>query len=226
MSKITTFENMSENERLKYLIHQSSFPTQAAFARRIGMQSGSLSDVIRAKGGLGVSRMLKDKLRRVLNVNIHWLESGIGELFNNITSADNIDGGVPFYSHNIGNDSTYASFKELTPEYFVNFKPFNDCTAYLYVFGDSMYPKFASGEIIAIKELSNKDVLQWGEAYVILTKESSNSLKMLKILHQHSDPKKLILRSSNPNFKGDTILLKEQIESLYIIKGKITRNLL
>jgi phage repressor protein C with HTH and peptisase S24 domain len=89
-----------------------------------------------------------------------------------------------------------------------------------------MYPKYASGEIIAVKEITNHEVIQWGEAYVIMTSENSNSLRTIKILHEHPDPNKIILRSSNPNFKGDTIINKKEIVSLYIIKGKITRNMI
>lgn len=226
MSKITAFEDMTENDRLKYLIQQSEFSTQSAFARRIGMQSGSISDVIRAKGGLGVSRMLKEKLQRILNVNIHWLESGVGNMYKDTPVVEEKSGGVPLYSTNLQGESAIKSFKELKPEYFVNFRPFNDCSAYIPVFGDSMYPKYASGEIVAVKELTNKDVIQWGEAYFIITDESSNNLKMIKAIHEHSDPNKLILRSSNPNYKGDTVILKNHIQTLYIIKGKITRYLI
>jgi len=46
------------------------------------------------------------------------------------------------------------------------------------------------------------------------------------MIFEHGDKSKLILRSSNPNFKGDTIIDKSNITSLYIIKGKITRNLI
>lgn len=92
------------------------------------------------------------------------------------------------------------------------------------VVGDSMYPKYASGEIIAVKQIFNLDVVQWGEAYLVITNGNANDLRTIKLLHPHDDESKIILRASNPNYKGDTVINKEDILSLFLIKGKITRN--
>ncbi|TBO44235.1 hypothetical protein [Pedobacter kyonggii] len=59
-----------------------------------------------------------------------------------------------------------------------------------------------------------------------MTDEDSNSLRTIKLIFQHADNTKLILRSSNPNFKGDTVIRKKSIQALYIIKGKITWNII
>lgn len=217
---------MTENQRLKFIINELNL-TQKEFAYRLGIQPGSLSDILRAKGGLKISAAVKYKLRQSLHVNIDWLENGEGEPFLPTGPMISEGAGVPYYNINLS-EARGESLKlmEEKPEYFVNYRPFNDCAAYLPVYGDSMYPKYASGEIIAVKEITNRDIIQWGEAYVIMTTESSNSLRTIKILHEHPDSNKIILRSSNPNFKGDTIINKKEIVSLYIIKGKITRNMI
>ena len=115
-------------------------------------------------------------------------------------------------------------FGDAMPEYYVDYRPFNDCTAYLPVYGDSMYPQFANGEIIAVKEVSNPDIILWGEAYLIVTDKSANNMVTVKQLHQHTDPHRIILRASNPAYNGDTVIDKSSIIKLYMIKGKITRN--
>ncbi len=115
-------------------------------------------------------------------------------------------------------------FSESTPEYYVNYRPFNDCAAYLPIYGDSMYPRFVNGEIIAVKEVVNRDVILWGEAYLVVTDERANNMITVKLLHQHEDADKIILRASNPAYSGDTVIDKAAIVQLYIIKGKITRN--
>jgi transcriptional regulator with XRE-family HTH domain len=132
--------------------------------------------------------------------------------------------GVPFYNIDV-NATITRSFNDVeeSPEFYVDFKPFNDCTAYLPVYGDSMYPTYASGEIIAVKQLDNMDVILWGEAHLIITSELANNMKTVKLLFQHADEDKIILRAANPDFKGDTVIPKEAILSLFIIKGKITR---
>lgn len=219
---------MTENERLKILIDKLHFKTQKEFAVKLNIQSGSLSDIIRGKGGMKISNAIKDKLTLLFSVNQEWLTDGIGEPFlKKGPIVSETKEGVPYYDISLA-DSVAESLMlmEGEPEYFVNYKPFNDCTAYLPVYGDSMYPKYASGEIIAIKEVTNFDVLQWGEAYVIMGDNATNGIRSIKLVHQHTDTEKLILRSSNPNFKGDTIVQKQSIKSMYIIKGKITRNLI
>ncbi len=216
----------TENQRLKFLIKELNL-TQKDFAHRLGIQPGSLSDILRAKGGMGISMAVKYKLKESLFVNLSWLETGEGDPFleNGPVVTDHV--GVPYYNINLAeNQAADLSVMEEKPDYFVNYKPFNDCTAYLPVYGDSMYPRYVAGDVIAVKEVKNKGIILWGEAYVVITNENANELKAIKIIHEHADQKKIILRSSNPNYKGDIIIQKQDILSLYIIKGKITRNII
>lgn len=164
------------------------------------------------------------------HVNLEWLQTGEGEMFLEASDTDSglmeSDGkGVPFFNVNLAEISfgEYGVLGE-APEYYVNFRPFNDCDAYLPIYGDSMYPKYASGEIIAIREIRNFDVLQWGEAYLVVTDERANHMTTVKLIFEHPDAKKIILRSSNPNFKGDTVIHRDSIQKMFLIKGKVTRN--
>lgn len=118
--------------------------------------------------------------------------------------------------------SSYSDFKEV-PTFYIDYEHFNDCTAYVPIVGDSMYPSFCSGEIIAIKKIFNLDVILWGEAYFVVTNGNANDIKAAKLLFPHEDESKIILRSSNPNYKGDTPINKKDILHLYLIKGKIHR---
>ncbi|MES2418125.1 MAG: S24 family peptidase [Bacteroidota bacterium] len=219
---------MTENQRLKIIIDKLHFKTQSEFAKKLNIQAGSLSDIIRGKGGMGISNAIKDKLNLLFGVNIEWLTTGIGEPFiKRGPIVSETKEGVPFYDISLADTRAEdLILMEEEVEYFVNYKPFNDCTAYLPVYGDSMYPRYASGEIIAVKVVTNFDVLQWGEAYVIMSDIDTNGIRTIKNVYEHPDQHKLILRSSNPNFKGDTIIEKKHISAMYIIKGKITRNLI
>ncbi|WP_197082351.1 S24 family peptidase [Pedobacter sp. BMA] len=198
------------------------FKTQKDFASGLNLEPGTISPMI--SGKRPITNPFKERLDFKFNVNINWLETGEGEPFlKKGPVVSESKEGVPYFNVSLS-DNDIRSFGDEQAEYFVNYKPFNDCTCYLPVYGDSMYPKYASGEIIAVREITNFEILQWGEAYVIMTDEKANHLRSIKLIHQHSDENKLILRSSNPNFKGDTIIAKESIMALYIIKGKITRN--
>lgn len=134
--------------------------------------------------------------------------------------------GVPYYEdiECTGNIMSMNSDYKEVPTFYINYEHFNDCTAYLTHVGDSMYPKYCSGEIIAVKRIFNLNVVLWGEAYLVVTNENANNLRTIKLVYQHEELDKIILRASNPNFKGDTVILKEDIVSMFIVKGKITRN--
>lgn len=215
---------MNENQRLKSLMDLLYFKTQKDFATALNIKQGSLSDILRER--VNVSNAIKDKLELKFDVNLTWLENGTGEpFFKKKRAVGESKEGVPYFDMSLS-DAKDLLVEEQRAEYLVNYLPFNDCTAYLPVYGDSMYPKYAAGEIIAIKEITNYEILQWGEAYVVMTDADSNSLRTIKLIFQHADNTKLILRSSNPNFKGDTVIRKKNIQALYIIKGKITRNII
>ncbi|WP_316816375.1 XRE family transcriptional regulator [Pedobacter nyackensis] len=173
-----------------------------------------------------IGRRLSNEIIKHHHVNPEWLFTGEGDMFDEgAVAAKVIDPGVPFFNVNLS-EISFESFSTLNepPEYYVNYRPFNDCDAYLPIYGDSMYPKYASGEIIAVREIKNFEVIQWGEAYLLIADERANSISTVKLLFEHSNEKKIVLRSSNPNFKGDTVLDKEMIKRLFIVKGKVTRH--
>lgn len=178
-----------------------------------------------------VGKRLLDGVINQYGVNSSWLYEGIGEMFEerkvdqSLLTTVPYERGVPFFNVNLS-ELSFDSFSTLSepPEYYVNFRPFNDCDAYLPIYGDSMYPRYASGEIIAVREIRNFDVIQWGEAYMLIADERANGITTVKLLFEHPNEKKIVLRSSNPNFKGDTIIDREMIKRLFIVKGKVTRH--
>lgn len=202
---------------------------QTAFENKVGWSRGHISKI---KGAVG-SDMIAKIAESFPELNIDWLITGKGNMLKKETDQlvkINAEGdelkGVPYYENveaTCGIISQFNDYPE-TPTFFINYEHFNDCTAYIPVVGDSMYPQYCAGEIVAVKRIFNLDIIQWGEAYFVVTNENSNSLKTIKQVHWCEDPSKIILRASNPNYKGDTLIDKADIISMFIIKGKIKRN--
>lgn len=183
-------------------------------------------------GARKIGKRLSEDVIRYYRINEEWLTNGIGNMFldaavqhENKEERNGNCEGVPFINISPSEISS-GEFNLLRekPEYYINFKPFNDCDAYLPVYGDSMYPKYTGGEIIAIREIVNKEVIQWGEAYLVIADERANNITTVKLLFEHHIENKIILRAANPDYKGDTIIDKTAIKRLFIVKGKITRN--
>ena len=184
------------------------------------------------KGNRRIGKRTLEQIIALYHINEKWLITGKGTYYIEQVPDDNYQQavkpsreGVPYLNVNLTELSS-GEFNLLheKAEYYVNFRPFNDCDAYLPVYGDSMYPKYASGEIIAVREVLNKDIIQWGEAYLVIADEYANNITTVKLLFEHASNNKIVLRASNPNYKGDTILDRDAIKKLFIVKGKITRN--
>lgn len=218
---------MTEHLRLKQVRHHFRL-SQGGLARSIGRKQGSISDIERGRNSAdGILQLLK----LTFGVDPHWLKTGEGEMLLP-KSAPGKPGtaaaaGVPYFSTEVydkpagPNARTVPLVKE-APEYYIDFKPFNDCTAYFPYYGDSMYPKFQHGDIIAVKKVENPEIILWGEAYLIVTSRQANGLKTVRQLIAHKDKRKVILRALNPDFSGDIVIERETIVSLYLVKGKIT----
>lgn len=169
-------------------------------------------------------RLLLDTVKEH-NISMHWLITQEGPMFAEEDQGTEENKGVPFFNVNFS-EVALGEFSLIseTPEYYVNLKPLNDCDAFLTIYGDSMYPKYASGEIIAVREVLNHDVIQWGEAYLIVTDDTANNMTTVKLVFQNPDNNRLTLRAFNPNYIGDTIITKKSIKRLFMIKGKVMRN--
>lgn len=89
---------------------------------------------------------------------------------------------------------------------------------FINVYGDSMYPKYCSGEIIGIKEVELQ-YLNFGYAYVVILKDGQVLLKFIK---KGIDNDHIILESENKFYEPKEYHL-DQIKKVFIIKGVITK---
>lgn len=115
-------------------------------------------------------------------------------------------------------------FNEDRTEYiksYISVPAFADCDMFITISGNSMYPKFCSGEMVALKKIEDMDVIAMGEAYIVVTKEQ----RLLKYIRKTKDEKKLLLVSEHPDFDAFEIDRKK-ILHLYIVKGKITKTII
>ena len=206
------------------------------FEASVGLSNGFVKNItgnITLRSEFKISQAYPD-------LNMNWLLTGEGEMLksNDFMVAEpyvpynakpkkieeDIKIGVPYYDIDV-TASIVTSFDDVkeTPEYYVDYKPFNNCTAYFPVYGSSMYPKYCSGEVVAVRQIFNLESILWGEAYLIVTDGTFDNLRTIKLLFPHDAVDKIILRSSNPNYKGDTVVSKKSIVSIFAIQGKITR---
>ena len=218
-----TFEII--NERIQYIVDQFFKGNVSAYCRDVEIGQSTMNDILGIKkfkpSAATIAKILNGKS---VKINSSWLLTGNGDMLQNDFSLTNSTGiGVPYYDIDVTASLTesFSDVKE-EPEFYVDFRPFNDCTAYLPVFGDSMYPLITSGEIVALKKVINPEYIQYGEPHLIITNAEANNMRTLKIIRKHLDDDMIILKPVNPLF-DEMSIPRKTILSLYIVKGKITR---
>lgn len=208
--------------RLMYFI-QKKYHTQKAFADAFGVSLSYVNKYTKSDGSIFRDARLLNKLTN-LGLNVDWYLTGDGEMEVLPTSLPNVNEnrGVPYYPMDV-TGSIVRSFDDIQeqPQFYVDFKPLNDCTAYFPVCGDSMCPQYCNGDVVAVKQINNHSLLSWGETYLVITDEEYDCLRTIKNIHPHQDKDKIVLRAVNPEYAGDMELKKEHIVNLFLVKGKL-----
>lgn len=222
---------MSDSSRLQ-ILRKALGMTQKDMAKilQIGQNTYSMIETGRIK--------LTERNRSIISEKLHanplWIDTGIGDMFldpNIRTTRKSIHviepQGVPYYDKPV-TGSTIISLDDIahdTPAYYINYLPFNECSFYRPVFGESMSPKFNPGDVVACQKIASKELILYGESYLCRVKIDSDFYETIKVLRRHQDNKELIiLKPINPNF-DESVIPIDSILELYIIKGRIERNL-
>lgn len=213
------------NQDLKNVIREIKFKrglTQAQIASELGIKAPYLSDMV--NGRVPYSDSLRRKIFELYSDCI--TDTGEGEMLksNRVTSAPASNKNIPFYDIDV-TASIAESFNDTPeiPQYYIDFPPLNDCTAAFPVYGESMEPDFFAGEVVLVKEITNVDSMLWGEPYLVITNANCDNLRTIKNVYLSEDRTKFILRATNPRYAGDTIIPRDDVLKIFLVKGKVNR---
>ena len=164
--------------RIKYLIKELNF-RQTEFAKKIGVDTSNLSKYM--NGRLPVSDSLINRIVVNLGVSKEWLEKGTDIPFAKHSSpsittvpaseVETISMGTPVYDIDVtaGTMPRARMFSDDLVVGHINLPDIiNENCRIVRVSGDSMSPVIRSGDLIAVRELSNTQYIFWGQIYVVL----------------------------------------------------------
>lgn len=160
-----------------------------------------------------------------LDVSLLWLQNGEGPMLkSDNTSAVEKNDGIPYYNLDV-TASIAESFHDMPEmaQYYIDYPPLNDCTAAFPVFGDSMLPDFCAGEVVLVREITNVDSMLWGEPYLVITNAMCDNLRTIKNVYLSEDKQSFVLRATNPKYAGDTIVARNNVLKIFLVKGKLSR---
>lgn len=186
-------------ERIKQYIDYKSISV-AAFEKSIGMSNASFGKCLKKGGAIGT-----DKLENILivypDISPNWLLTGNGTMLRNSTElTPTKDGtGIPLIPVEAMAGCFTGSQTVLLQECDHYVVPaFKNADFLIYVRGDSMQPRYYSGDMVACKMLSPTDLFfQWGKVYVLDTDQGA----LIKKVEQGTDDETITLVSENENYK-------------------------
>lgn len=224
---LAMYNNDEIIQRLRYIIGEMKL-TQNEFARSIGIDSSNLSKYL--NGRLPVNESLINRIVVNLGLSKRWLETGddlpyakSGATMPNQTVIDGrisceSGAGVPVYDIDVtaGAMPRAMMFAEENIIGFIDLPDMSNRCRIVKVSGDSMAPVIRNGDMLAVRELTNLQHIFWGQIYVVVLDDYC----MVKYLRRHSDDRKVILRSENPEY-DDMEIFRSDIRDLMFVQNII-----
>lgn len=134
-------------------------------------------------------------------VNLEWLKTGDGEMFNEpVIIEEQPINGVPYFDVDfLGGFNEMVNDKTIYPAYYIDFQPYNKKgNMWCNIVGDSMSPRINSGDKICIQPVNSVDDIIFGEIYAIVTVNDMRTVKwvsrspekgMIRLIPENKDPR-------------------------------------
>lgn len=211
-------------ERLKELENKENLS-----GRQVALRIGAdVSYYHRARKGNGLSQDYMDKLVSEFGLNKSWLAFGEGNMYPDGQSKKKVNK-IPLWDVGaVGGRQIVANMDGVTePVEWIDAGQYKDATGAMYVYNDSMAPKYKNRDKIAYKEVADRDLILYGEDYIIQTSE----YRVIKNI-QKADNGNIMACSFNTEtwemgqMKGRLIhepfeIPVKKIKGLYLVLGKI-----
>ncbi|MCM1484449.1 MAG: XRE family transcriptional regulator [Muribaculaceae bacterium] len=201
-------------DRIRYIIKQSRM-SQAQFSRRLGIDPANLSKHL--NGHLPITAGLINRIAVDMGISKRWLLDGSDVPFSKHPEPAANKNLTPIYDVDVTAGSTELSML-LTEDRIIGAMAFpdlpQDCVI-VHVSGDSMTPEIVDGSYIAIRPVSDRSYIFWGQIYVIVL----DDYRLVKYVRRHpSDPSKVVLRSANPDYDDMEVAIAD-IRRLFIVES-------
>lgn len=194
------------------------------FASKAGIDPRNYSSIETGKRTIG-ERVLRD-ICNAFDVNIDWILTGEGDMLKQNSSLPQTrEHGVIRYWVDIqATGSGTLQFEDCDSSQYLDLRipEFRDCTDAINLYGDSMEPKYRSGQIIILKKWT-ESYIDFGNTYLIVTKGGHRMIKVLRSVHDNSNQVSCV--SYNPDYSPFPID-KSDIVNLFLVKGVIEKTTL
>jgi hypothetical protein len=203
--KFTTANSIGE--RIMAIIRHYHL-NKNSFSLKIGLTNNSYVIRVVNNPEVGISLGLIQKtLTTFTDINPEWFVLGEGEMFRNKRYPDPSLHYIK-YSKEVGGK----------PVDLFRIHGFDDCDVAFDVIGSGMAPKYRPGDIIICKEEEVGNILQYGEAFLIIC----DGKPLIRYIKSKISDHRFKLGAEDLRYEDSTIDLKD-IQHLYLIKGLVRK---
>lgn len=208
---------MTINQRLEAIIHETGL-SLLGFAEEIGIKQQTLYNYV--VNGREPSYSALEKIASAYpGINMEWLISGKGDMFKSGALVKNeiIDTRprVPLTAAagSLSGESIGVTLEQCEQMPLIHQIASYDFT--MFIKGDSMSPRFESGDEIACRRIDQSRFIQWGKVHVLDTTQGF----IIKRIYDDGD--KIRCVSYNKDY-ADFSIPKEDIFSISLVVGSIS----
>ncbi len=169
------------HERIKELVATLAGGKNTVFAQKLGVSEANIRGYIK---NVVPKADILEKIVTSYDINAAWLLTGAGEIQNQaaIIKPSNDGTGIPLIPVEAMAGYFAGEQTVLLQECDRYVVPaFRNADFLIYVRGDSMQPRYFSGDMVACKKLSLSDIFfQWGKVYVVDTDQGALIKKVMR----------------------------------------------
>lgn len=210
---------MGINERFDQIIGTLFKGNKSAFANAIGVTPSVVDNIVGKRQGKPSFDVVA-KVSALAEVDLDWLITGKGEMLKKKQPLQlSEDGtGIPLIPVEAMAGCFTGSQTVLLQECERYVVPaFKNADFLIRVSGDSMVPRYFSGDMVACKMLSLADIFfQWGKVYVLDTDQGA----LIKKVERGSSSDTITLVSENQAYQPFELLIR-QVYHIAIVMGLI-----
>lgn len=210
---------MGINERFNQIIGTLFKGNKSAFANAIGVTPSVVDNIVGKRQGKPSFDVVA-KVSALAEVDLDWLITGKGEMLKKKQPLQlSEDGtGIPLIPVEAMAGCFTGSQTVLLQECERYVVPaFKNADFLIRVSGDSMVPRYFSGDMVACKMLSLADIFfQWGKVYVLDTDQGA----LIKKVERGSSSDTITLVSENQAYQPFELLIR-QVYHIAIVMGLI-----
>lgn len=209
------------HDRIQQIVNTFAGGKNTLFASKLGVSEGNIRSYI--KGTMPKADLLA-KIVNSYDINPMWLLTGKGEILNSDDEQTTLipvaspEGGIPLVPIDAWAGLLHGEISVALSECERFFVPsFKDADFLISVRGDSMSPRYQSGDLVACKFLNLSDLFfQWGKVYVLDTNQGA----IIKKVRPGSTNDTITLISENPEYEPFE-LPRSSIYNIAIVQGVI-----